>query len=119
MAFWHYTCDHGHEGIDGLVVPGGLVGTPSEVAWFTDLGRPIREALGLTSHLLSCDRTAYRYRVVDPSPLVPWVEVRRRYPWAAAIELAPGARPRHWLVATEPVAVTLDPISDPTRRTDP
>lgn len=116
MSLYHFTCDHGHRKIDGFVIPATfldqrLIGTPGEYAWFTDLGIPIREALGLTSTILDCDRTAHRYRVVDDSAVAPWVEARRTYTWGADLERAPGARPMHWFVATEPVAVVYDPMT--------
>lgn len=116
-VLYHYTCDHGHAliGEDDVVVPathqsGEAIGTPGEYAWFTDLSVPIREALGLTSTILACDRTAHRYRVTDAAGIIPWTAVRRVYRWGLALELAPRARPAHWFVATEPVAVVYDPI---------
>jgi len=115
MSLWHYTCDHGHERIDGLVVPGASLTTrqidgPGVLAWFTDLDAPIRDALGLTSQILACDRTAHRYRVTDAREVVPWVQVRRLWSWASEIEQAPRVMPRHWYVAAVSVPVVYDPI---------
>lgn len=116
---WHYTCDHGHEQIERAapahVVPAAALSPqihhgPSILAWFTDLDSPIRDALGLTSQILSCDRTAHRYRVTDGYSIVPWVEVRRLWLWADELESAPGAMPRHWFVASVPVPVVYDPV---------
>lgn len=115
MDLWHYTCDHGLQGIKAsgwVVIPaaaqlGSLQGTPGEFAWFTDLSHPLREGLGLTSTILACDRTEHRLRVLDSAPIVPWTKVRRSWGWAAELESAPGARPAHWYVAAEPVRVEL------------
>lgn len=117
-VLWHYTCDHGRAGIDateGFVVPARyqtdkVAGGPGEYAWFTDLATPARDALGLTSQILHCDRTAHRYRVTDATDVVPWTEVRRQWLWAEELESAPGARPRHWFVATVAVPADYAPI---------
>lgn len=113
MNLYHYTCDHAAPSIrkqryviplceqvpgDG-VVPWGLF------AWFTDLDTPDRSGLGLTSLLLSCDRTAHRFTVANATEVERWVNVRRFHPWAHELESAPGAMPMHWWVATEPVPV--------------
>lgn len=106
---WHYTCRHGHDAIRGWLHPGtdGMI-------WLTDLDAPIRDALGLTMHLTNCDRTEYRYAVLDTSEVVPWwlarklpdvVEPARR----EALETARGAMPMHWWVAATPVPVTYAP----------
>ena len=74
---------------------------------------PLREALGLTMNQIDCDRTAHRYRVTDDSAVLPWTAVARSMPREQRedLELAPGARPRHWYVATVSVQVTYDPVS--------
>lgn len=108
-TLWHFTCADGRAGIlrSGAVQPlRPSHPGPSQYAWFTDLDGPDRLALGLTSHILDCDRTEHRFRATDTSGLRPWVEVRRMHPWARLIETAPGAMPRHWYVSTEPVPVT-------------
>ena len=115
MTRYHYTCDHGHRLIGGTIVPGETLGRydydgPHVYAWFTDLAHPNRDALGLTSTILSCDRIEHRYRVTDTRDLIHWAHVRRDHPWAALLESAPGARPMHWWVARHPVPVTYDPI---------
>ena len=112
---YHYTCDHGHRLIDRYVVPGDSLGRydldgPHIYAWFTDLARPLRDALGLTSTILSCDRTQHRYRVTDRRDLIHWRHVRRDHAWAIDLESAPGARLMHWWVARHPVPVVYDPI---------
>lgn len=119
MTFFHYTCDHRHPALldAGIAVPGadlttGAVPWTGALVWFTDLAHPIREALGLTSHLLACDRTEHRYRVTDDTAVEPWTKWARSLPpaYRDALELAPGARPAHWFVATTGVPVVYDPI---------
>ena len=110
-TLYHYTCDHGAAGIarDGWVSPlSDRVESPypqADFAWFTDLDTPIREALGLTSHILSCDRTAHRFKVTDATEVARYLDVRRNLPSLHDLELAPGAMPAHWWIASEPVPV--------------
>ena len=113
MSLFHYTCDHAVPGIltdehvrsladlhpYADIPPWGLF------SWFTDLDVPDRNGLGLTSTVLSCDRTAHRFTVTDTTEVERWVDVRRYHPWAVEMESAPGAMPAHWWVATEPVPV--------------
>lgn len=119
MTLYHYGCEHtwqaiGHEGVIMPMV--SLLGKDREVpwtgelAWFTDLTVPVREALGLTQYLVKCDRTKYRYRVTDESRILPWVEVRKALPreYAEGLEEEPGARPVHWYCTTLATPVVLD-----------
>jgi hypothetical protein len=126
-ALWHFTCDHGHLGIGdkGLLLPGRMLANPdtrwpfsawpSALVWATDLAKPNRDALGLTSHMLRCDRTAHRYRI-DPTLLLPWIDVRhdvmRKLGMATVEELeaTPGSRPMHWWVGFSPVMADYDPL---------
>lgn len=124
---WHYTCDHAARKIDGVLTPGadrieriaelakrGLrVPWTTRLVWLTDLDYPDRDALGLTSTLLTCDRTAHRYRVLDVDQCVPWTSVRRDFPRHEWIEAAPGVMPRHWFVAFGPIRCEYAPIGDP------
>lgn len=107
---YHYTCAHQAAGIDrtGEVLPLVLLlprrrALPwvATVAWFTDLARPDRHGLGLTSHTLRCDRTERRYRVTDASNVVPYARWARHAAREDREELegVPGARPAHWYVA--------------------
>ena len=118
-TLYHYTCDHSHAQIDGELLSAlaqhphedrFMLSGPHQLVWMTDLAHPNRDALGLTSHILACDRTVHRYRVTDPSKVVPWVKVRRAYRWAEELESADGARPRHWWVSGVAVPVVYDPI---------
>lgn len=114
-SLYHFTCHHGHAalGESGVVapgrdLPGGVdVGT-NRFAWFTDIPDPAREWVGLTSHGLSCDRLAYRYRVTDATDVDPW-HLHRSAAWfATELESAHHAFPRHWFVSLLPVPVVLD-----------
>lgn len=122
LTLWHYTCDHGRTliGDPGILVPAlelvpmtqrDDVGITGRVVWLTDLDTPIRDALGLTSRILRCDRTAHRYRVDHPGYATRYVEWARTLDRETrhSLELAPGAMPMHWYVSTRPVRVTYDP----------
>lgn len=109
MTLWHYTCNHHRAqlGWNAALMPGldGFV-------WLTDLDHPHAAALGLTRVVLTCDRTAHRYRVTGAVPARPWTEVRREVNpvRVQALESAPGVLPRHWWVAETLVPVVYDPI---------
>jgi hypothetical protein len=119
---YHYTCDHSAEqiGPDGCLLPlrsrpegQGLSPFHTSFVWMTDLDHPVRDALGLTSHILTCDRTRFRYRVIAGQYGVgPWMRARRSCTAEIVEELesAPGAMPAHWWVSSYPVAVVYDPI---------
>lgn len=73
--------------------------------WLTDLPKPDRAILGLTSHTLLCDRTEYRF-TVEEGAMLRWVDWCRtnRVPRVLRDSLeGPGTKPLHWWVATEPV----------------
>lgn len=117
-TLWHYTCAHAQPGIDrrGILlpplwqvesVPGGL---PRDayallgLVWATDMDPPQREALGLTSATLSCDRMTRRYQVpADAFTRWGWMRHRLASNLVDALELAPGAQPARWWVADHPV----------------
>ena len=118
MTYWHYTCDHGRAALGdaGIVHPAKYLTDrpmpwPGRFAWFTDMDTPQPAALGLTRILVSCDRTAHRYRVTDDTHLTPWSDFARNLPRAVRdeLELEPGARPRHWWVALLGVPVEYAP----------
>lgn len=81
------------------------------LVWLTDLDAPARDALGLTSHLIDCDRTQHRYRVTDLTSVQHWLQVRRSHPLRDELEHARGARPMHWYVSLLPVSVIYDPTN--------
>jgi hypothetical protein len=133
-TLYHYSCAHTREPIaragrlmplhdwrklDRKLVehgeaPSGLTRAPS-VVWLTDLADlpnlAAIESLGLTSFLLDCDRTRYRY-TVDGAGVLAWrdfVKAWRPNPiWLAMLEEF-GA-PDRWFVATFPLPIveTLD-----------
>jgi len=119
VTYFHFTCDHGHDGIGGTgtLLPGHFL-TKREVpwtgrlVWLTDLAAPDRDALGLTSRILSCDRTRHRYRVTDETEVLPWVQVARTVPHdiREQIEGEPGSRPMHWYVSPVGVPAVYDPV---------
>ena len=117
---WHYTCDHAQLkiGAVGQLIPASSqmnlheLLPLSDFVWLTDLGAPNREALGLTSRILLCDRTQHRYRVTEGGHAIWWMDLRRVLPWqwVDAVESTPGARPVHWWAAQDPVPVELADI---------
>jgi hypothetical protein len=123
VTLYHYTCSHGHaalgeghafvKSIAQLKGPMGVRYWTGEFAWFTDMATPERDALGLTSRVLTCDRTRHRYRITDDRSVFRWLHPMIRSgldrEWIDELESAPGARPRHWFVAVRPVPVVYDP----------
>jgi len=129
LQLWHWSCDHGHDGLqrDGVVKPLSLWnpevarevvrknphhGWLVRVCWLTDLETPHRAALGLTSRTISGDRRACRYRGTDPTPPLRWAVWQRRLPHEerALLNLSPGAMPMHWWVSEQPLPVIFDPL---------
>lgn len=114
---YHYTCSHVRErlGKKGTLRPhpqpwlGGV-----RLIWLTDMATPDRAALGLTSVLLSCDRTQVRYQVTGSSgAVVPWGEWARQHqvPVDQQMTLEAGRQPARWWVAEGPVRVRLAPLA--------
>jgi len=108
---WHFTCGHSIAGIEatGQLRPNRHPLLEEPLVWLTDLDVPFRDALGLTSLTLRCDRTEHRFAVTDPASAVWWLSyvTSRGVPRDVYTDLAsaPGAMPRHWWVSTEPVSV--------------
>ena len=116
---YHYTCDHGHDALGEF----GHVRSRFDrhlrpfdelayISWFTDLDHPIPGPLGLTSQILTCDRTAHRYIVCDEAPEVYRYMDKRHllsHTTQEGLESAPGAMPMHWHVAVVPIAVAYHP----------
>lgn len=121
-TLWHYTCAHGDLAIGprGILLPALWqihevpMGLPTDayallgLVWATDMDAPDRQALGLTSATLSCDRMAHRY-AVPAEAFTPWGRIRHRMSTALvdALELANGAQPAHWWAAEGPVSGAL------------
>ena len=61
-TLYHYTCDHARQliGMRGKLKPHQhpLLSKWRPLVWLTDLEEPDAGALGLTSLMLDCDRTA-------------------------------------------------------------
>lgn len=106
MRLYHYTCKHCAPRIaaDGYLIPNALHAPP--LIWLTSMRDPNRDALGLTSYLLDCDRMKFRF-TVDTDDAMTWAEWRLGHPeylaWATELELAEGARPGLWWVAEQPL----------------
>ena len=108
MTLYHFTCDHGRAGIGraGVILPNRR--SPLQLAWATDLDHPTREQLGLTSITLTCDRMAFRYRILDASAWLPWHTLPEHEGAWSLLDLAPGAAPEHWWVTRVPSPARLD-----------
>jgi hypothetical protein len=103
---YHYTCDHGERDIraDGALRGNQhpLMPGVGPIIWLTDMEVPDAHALGLTMRILLCDRTAYRFSVRTDRARH-WPTVARELCSPAVrrhLDLAAGARPMHWWVAT-------------------
>jgi hypothetical protein len=102
-VLYHYTCPDSAARIvaDGVLLKPGAYG----LLWLTDMPEPQRLALGLTQHLVRCDRTAFRFTVDGSAePWTAWAH-RHRVPAAVRFELdgAEGALPRAWWVSETPL----------------
>lgn len=91
---------------DGWLRPG-----PSGLVWLTDLDQPDRQALGLTSFILDCDRTEHRF-VLPGDSGERWVDWCRRVRLPRArrdlLEMADGAQPLRWWVSERPIPLAGD-----------
>ena len=108
MRLHHYTCrDMARKIInDGKIVPNTVQPFPGPrgpippgidglaVVWLTTLDRPDVHALGLTSHILSCDRTEVRFDVDVEAES--WDDFARRVNSRWARNLARHRRPWTW-----------------------
>lgn len=117
MRLYHYTCEHSVPGISDscLVLPNEhpyLGGVP--LVWLTDFSHPQRFGLGLTSHSLRCDRTAYRV-VIDTDEAEWWPAFARSNGFSRPLRdqlEVPGTFPSHWWVSRKALPVTeIDPVS--------
>jgi hypothetical protein len=90
-------------------LPLSMQAAPVVCVWLTDLAWPDVERLGLTSHVLDCERGEERFTVhpEDQDGVMPWRE------WADAHKLDRSARSAlelghrdgaaHWFVSSSPV----------------
>jgi hypothetical protein len=101
QALYHWTCSHGARGIrtDGLIKPAQW---PLRLVWLTTERRPragLRQALGLTSNLLSCDRMTALFRVDDTKKCQRWLDTADAdTAYGQMLAGAPGADPSLWWV---------------------
>jgi hypothetical protein len=106
---WHFTCAHSVASIERLrsLRPHPHPLLDASLVWLTDLDRPFRDALGLTSHTLMCDRTEHRFEALDTSSAVWWPSYARATnvdrQTCRALEMAAGAMPAHWWVSAAAV----------------
>lgn len=110
MTLWHFTCGHGYRAIGkrGILKPNPhpLLPELGPVVWLTVHPMPSRDAVGLSSRTLRCDRMAYRYRVRLQQP-VHWPDVRDRAKPEILRDLEAYGEPETWWLAFEPVAGVL------------
>lgn len=123
---YHFTCSHAIAGIRRVgallpliewrdldrvrqregYCPSGLAGAPA-VVWLTHEPRPNRDAVGLTSHSLDCDRMEWRCEVLR-NGAVRWTEFATRHgatPEFLANLCEDDADPALWWVVTRPTLV--------------
>lgn len=110
---WHFTCAHtaAHLGPRGILRPVWQPLLGLDLTWATDLAEADAEALGLTAVLTTCDRTAARYRILDPDAWQPFASwwPGRLDPRVVSMLTYPPKRPARWWVIEAPAAVVLDP----------
>ena len=105
MILWHQTCDHGRAGIgrSGWIYPGKVMPWLSRgLVWMSSDPDAPREANGLTSIILACDRTQYVY-AVERHQAIRWLDSPDRTPAAIAALEGPEQDPALWWVSAIPV----------------
>jgi hypothetical protein len=139
MPLYHYTCEHGHDGImrDGVIRPAidvatieqrkllrrsGAAAMTAQVIWLTTnphivrlninqvgLGMSAIEALTGQKH---CDRTVHRYEITEEDqPILPWALARQKWPVrvVAELESIAGAKPDTWWISRGPLHAHYSP----------
>lgn len=117
MTFYHFTCAHvahklGRHAI--LRPPTGqhpIHPTFPRVLWLTDMARVTtqedKDSLGLTSEIITCDRTKYRYAVSgkEADKIIPWLgsDARARLSPDLLKDLEYYGNPTHWFITFESV----------------
>ena len=111
-TLWHFTCDHGYSGLGerGRLRPNKHTMLPGlgSLIWLTDDPAPDRDAVGLTSQFLTCDRMLYRYRVLTPGRCVKWTALRHRADPDTRQVLESYGEPETWWISFEPLVAVLD-----------
>ena len=82
------------------------------LTWATDMAVADKEALGLTSVRSPCDRSQFRYRILDTTDFVwfpDWLPqaMPRLDPGHVSLLTLPPIDPRHWWVSDTPTVVRL------------
>jgi len=109
VRLYHYCCSCSAKRITarGFLRPFGAQLFDVDMVWLTDQAEPDREGLGLTSHLLKCDRLEHQYVVdVDPSEVERWLDSSVRASLAREVgfyEFEDGRQPETWWIARRPV----------------
>ena len=111
MILYHWTCDHA---VDRIKAAGEIVPNPwTGETWATtleDRTKRTRLGCGLTSNITNCDRMVHRFRIIDPTVMTRWLDIRDPDDaWVQVLEAAPGVQPETWWVARNPVPVVYDP----------
>ena len=122
---WHFTCGHTFRTLRnrGTLIPFPQIAMPGcpKLVWLTDMPFCDKQKLGLQSQaLLTCDRSEYRYRVLDPKWAIPF----HAFVDAANSERPElfdngflefftfGRSPKNWWVSVIEHAVVLDQWKD-------
>lgn len=127
---YHYTCEHHAQNLarTGRLVAGWdlaalstqialtvnpLTNLTSKLIWMTDLPDVTQETahmVGLTMELVKCDRTEYRFRVLQSPGITPF-DMLKVPPFMqnALRELRKGVACNHIFVGTRPVQVVHQP----------
>lgn len=110
-ALYHFTCgDHGWLGItrDQQIRPyrHPFMKHLGPLLWLTDLAEPSSpEDIGLTSTMLSCDRTEHRFTVTTRAAM-PWTSVRDHVQADVIEALETFGYPERWWVVRRPLTTS-------------
>jgi hypothetical protein len=110
IDLYHFTCQHMADEIEekGILVPAAQTFVNVSLVWLTDMDKFDRDALGLTGHLLDCDRGDVMYRVTDyikkPVPWIGSIWHSQADPFVQA-HLHRGRDPRRWWVTDKVIRV--------------
>lgn len=112
-GLWHFTCEHAAASIDrsGILLPNPhpLLPEIGPVVWLTNWRTAGRDALGLTSETLTCDRMEVCYSVIAPLA-VPWAWVRDDLDPEAVAALERFSRPETWRLSLVPVSASRERV---------
>lgn len=109
MTLYHYCCRHSAQAITrvGMLRPFGKELFGVNLIWLTDQAMPNRDGLGLTSHILKCDRLECQYIVqADPPDVERWITSDVRAELAVSPdfhEFEDGRQPETWWISRRPL----------------